>query len=290
MMPRILYNLMFLFIFSSCSTSPSVESTSKTEVPPSNPTLHKKTSPSLKDTTTQRLTVKQDTIQEELKCSCSSFQYINGFAKNDLNFSKHNLTEDTLAIWASHPDRLRIKSLSLSNFDTIPLALSMFKNVETIRFGRIDWRPIKNLPHFPHLKHLIFMGKEVDFNLFADQLHQIETIIAHKSKLTGLKSFSSLPKLKQFKIAHAGFDTFPTDFESLTCLHYFQIGAMTHGNVNLNEIDLSLMPCLQFVQFLSWHKNMTGIPKGIENIKTVKIHHANLTKAEKAQLKSKGKN
>lgn len=35
---------------------------------------------------------------------------------------------------------------------------------------------------------------------------------------------------------------------------------------------------------------MTGIPKGIENIKTVKIHHANLTKAEKAQLKSKGKN
>jgi len=90
--------------------------------------------------------------------------------------------------------------------------------------------------------------------------------------------------LIEFKFEGTSFNTFPTDFNSLQCLKYFK----THSSndlIDLSKIDLSKMPCLEFVQFHSWRDNLSGVPKGINQVKTVKVTHTNLTDEEKIKLK-----
>lgn len=201
-----------------------------------------------------------------------------------LRFSGRGFTTDTLTNW-DNENALKIKSIELSGFDSIPLNFSKFKNVETLTIGYMDWDTVVINEVFPNLKKLNLFGKYLSLDNNPSWLKNIEVIHAEKSKIIGLKSFRQTPNLIEFKIGFSGFDHFPSDFNSLKRLKYFQTGAHTHGTIDLTKISVENMPCLKFVEFHSWRGNLSGIPKGIESVKTVKVHHTNLTKEEKAKLK-----
>lgn len=178
-----------------------------------------------------------------------------------------------------------IKSIRLRGYDTIPEDFKIFKNVETIVVG-YHWTTFSGigLENFPKFKKLFVFAKKLDLSNNPKWLQKVEVIQAQKTHIIGLESFSQLPKIVKIKMAYGGFDNFPSDFESMKCLNFFQIGAYGNGKIDLTEIDLSNMPCLKFVQFQSWAKMIFGIPKGIEKIEKVKISHDNLTKEEKEIL------
>ena len=179
-------------------------------------------------------------------------------------------------------------SLSLIDFDTIPIELKMFENIERIRLRGINSNNIFGLEMFNKLRILeTEMLWEFDLSNNPKWLKNIEIIHSNKTKFIGLNSFKQLPNLKEVKISFSGFEPFPKDFESLKCLKYFQTGAHRFGEIILSEIDLSKMNCLEYVELHSWWKNLKGIPKGIETVNKVKIHHGNLSKREKEILKNK---
>lgn len=202
----------------------------------------------------------------------------------DVSFSNRTFNKDTLEKW-NRTKALRIKTIQLKEFDTIPIAFKRFENVETLILSKVDWRPITIQDIFPKLKKLKVLGKLLDLSHEPDWLEKIEVIHAEKSQIVGLESFNKLPNLIEFNVGGTSFDNFPSDFNSLQCLKYFKIHSSIGGTIDLNEIDLSNMPCLEFVQFHSWSDNIKGIPFGIDQIKTVKIFHSNLTKEEKNRLK-----
>ncbi len=85
-------------------------------------------------------------------------------------------------------------------------------------------------------------------------------------------------------LSFSGFDESTSDFESLLCLKSFEIGAYTFGRLDLAQINVNKMPCLNIFYINSWQNNLTGIPIGLNKIKKFRIHHSNLTKAEKVLL------
>ncbi len=187
----------------------------------------------------------------------------------------------------SKEQKLAIKSLYLPHFDTIPEEYGELENVEFLHVGYIDWREVNGLDLFPKLKGVRFWGKTVDLSDNPKWLQNIEVIEAEKSRLIGLKSFKSLPKLKEIRFAFSTFDVFPSNFESMQCLQKCSFGAyLGRDSIDLNRIDLSKMPCLEYGEFHSWHKNFKGLPKGMDGVKTVKVLHGNLTEEEKQRLKN----
>jgi len=226
-----------------------------------------------------------DTIIEN-KCNCNweveklSYYLDLTFSNNGTNFSL-----DTLNEWKDNPKRLKIKSIRLIDFDTIPKEMGIFENVERISLRGINSQHITGLEVFPKLKILeTDMLWEFDLSNAQKWLRGIEVIHSNKTKFIGLKSFNELPNLKELKISFSGFVPFPKDFSNLKCLNYFQSTAHRFGEIDLNKIDLTKMPCLKYVEFHSWWKNLKGIPRGIEKIEKVKIHHGNLTENEKEIL------
>jgi hypothetical protein len=96
---------------------------------------------------------------------------------------------------------------------------------------------------------------------------------------------TQMPGLKEMKLSFSGFDAFPSDFDSLKCLSYFESRAHAFCQVDLALLNLAEMKCLKYIEFQSRSDNMNGIPNGIDDIKTVKMGHPNLTKKEKEELK-----
>lgn len=208
----------------------------------------------------------------------------------DLKFSNNRtpFSLDSLNKWKYSPKSLEIKSILLVDFDTIPTEMGVFKNIERIRVRGVNSNNIRGLEVFSKLRIIeTEMLWEFDLSNTPKWLEKIEVIHANKTKFIGLNSFKQLPNLRELKISFSGFEPFPKDFISLKCLSHFETGANRFGSIDLKEIDLSKMPCLEYVEFHSWWKNITGIPKGIESVEKIKIHHGNLTKKEKEKEKLK---
>ncbi len=204
----------------------------------------------------------------------------------DLTFSNNGkvFNLDSLTKWINNPARLKIKSLRLRDFDTIPSEMSIFVHVESIYLEAINHKNVQGLEIFPNLRILKAEEERFEFSEYTKWIKNIEVIHANKTKFIGLKSFNQMPKLKEVKLNFSGFDTFPSDFEDLKCLSYFQTGAHTFCELDLSQLNFSKMPCLEYVEFQSWRENIKGIPNGIDKIKTIKISHPNLTKTEKEKL------
>lgn len=206
----------------------------------------------------------------------------------DLTFSNNGkpFDLDSLERWKNNPEKFKIKSLRLRDFDTIPVEMALFENVEYIFIEAINYNNTQGLELFPKLRKIRAEGERFLIDENSAWISKIEIFHANKTEISGLKSFKQMPNLKEMKISFSGFDVFPSDFSSLKCLNYFQTGAHTFGEIDLSKLDLSEMPCLKFVEFHSWRTNIKGIPTGIDQIETVKISHGNLTKTEKEKLKS----
>lgn len=244
------------------------------------------TAVSVVDSLTSIDTVELDTIKQ-LMCECNN-KTSKVPNRADLEFDFYKFNVDSLSAWKGEK-ALEVSSLSLDGFDTIPNDFKIFKNVETLILGYIDWDTVTVGDIFPNLKQIKLWGKFLDVSNNPKWLETVEVIHAQKSQIIGLKSFKQTPNLIEFEVAFSGFDSFPSDFTSLKCLKYFQIAAHFYGTIDLSNITLDKMPCLHFVEFQTWGDGISGIPLGIENVKTVKVPHANLTAEEKATLQQKKK-
>ncbi|KXX66939.1 hypothetical protein [Flammeovirga sp. SJP92] len=204
----------------------------------------------------------------------------------DLTFSNNgkHFNTDSLTKWMDNPERLKIKSLRLKDFDTIPSEMAIFENVESVYLEAINNKNVQGLEVFPRLRILKAEEERFEFSEETKWIRNIEVIHVNKTKFSGLKSFKQIPKLREIKLSFSGFDNFPSDFETLKCLSYFQTGAHNFCEIDLTQLDFSKMACLKYVEFQSWRGNLNGIPSGIGKIEKVKISHPNLTKEEKEEL------
>lgn len=207
----------------------------------------------------------------------------------DLSFSNNGkpFSLDSLTKWIDNPERLKIKSLSLKDFDTIPAEMSIFENVESVYLYAINHKNVQGLEVFPKLRILKAEEERFEFSDETKWIEKLEVIHVNKTKFSGIKSFNQMPNLRELKISFSGFDSFPQDFSNLTCLTYFQTGAHTFCEIDLGQLNFSEMRCLKYAEFQSWRENLKGVPKGIEHVKTVKISHPNLTEKEKEKLGKK---
>ena len=241
-------------------------------------------------------TISRSTETKVSSCDCSTKQYLQP-QWSTISFQpsgKLNKEDQaTFEKWSNDSLRLTVTSLKFYRSDTIPDKFKVFENVEQVILKDVwskDYqkgKSIYGLDIFPKLKTVVFWGCSVTLDPTAKWLKRIEKIYAEKTNIAGMDSFSATPDLHELYMAFSGFNVFPKNIESLKCLSKVTFGAYTFGNINLADIDVSKLPCLQYIEFLTWTDNMTGIPVGIEtsSLKTVKIHHQKLTDKEKEIIK-----
>jgi len=225
--------------------------------------------------------IKPTKIIDKDSCECNWIQEKLDY-HTDLTFSNNSkpFNLDSLKKWVNNSDRLNIKSLTLIDFDTIPLGMSMFKNVESIYLRALNHKNVQGLEIFPNLRILKIQEERFQLSENTKWIKNIEVIHANKTRFSGLKSFNQMPNIKEVRLNFSGFTPFPQDFNNLKCLSYFQIRSSVFSVIDLTQLDFSSMACLKYVEFHSWG-SIKGTPNGIEKIKTVKINHLNLTKQEK---------
>jgi hypothetical protein len=268
---------LLLFVSASCN-----HKTAETETPEATT-----------DTTITRDILSLEPFQEESvtkdACECRPQKFEKHLFRADIVFNNNypgKLDLDTLQYWVNNPDRLKIRSIELIGFDTIPEEMGIFENVEELEI-RMGMRPsVVGLGHFPKLK---FLNAEECY-FFVDSssvwLSNLEVLVAIKSKIIGLESFGQMKHMRELRLSYSGIEPLPSCFEKMKCLEHFVLGVPI-SKVDLNQFDFTEMSCLDFVQILSWNNLITGIPKGVSSVEIVKISHPSLTQEEKERLRSR---
>lgn len=272
-----------LFVFVQCNEPRQKESIPTQDAVSALDTIETETIDIVHSVVTEDTNITSD---PEPVCQCPEYTYQRIHRRDALRFYNYRDTFDikNLDAWKDS-NYLDITSIEFTRFDTIPEEFALFKNVETVILSYIDWGSVVVPDIFPKLKHVSVWGKIVNLGNNPKWLKGIETFTAEKSQIVGIKSWKQLPNLRYFSIGHSGFDQFPSDFESLSCLQHFTIGAYHGSRIELSDLDVTNMPCLKYLKLLSWSKNLNGIPSGLENIKYANIHHAQLTEQEKVFLR-----
>lgn len=278
MTKRILEILIIALVFQSCQQKSEDKSNGKVQLDETT----KEVEPILKSDSSS---IQNIETNYKNSCDCDwDVEKLNHYA--DLTFSNNGnpFNLDSLTKWIDNPARLNIQSLRLIDFDIIPSEMSIFENVESIYLEAINHKNVQGLDIFPRLRIIKAEEERFELNENTKWIENIEIIHANKTKISGLNSFNQMPNLREIKLSFSGFDTFPSDFDNLKCLTYFQTGAHSFCEIDLTQLDFSEMVCLKYVEFQSWRENLNGIPSGIGEIETVKISHPNLTKKEKEKL------
>jgi len=200
------------------------------------------------------------------------------------HYSKKNKQDSIFNIYSTDSLRLTVKSIYFSCFDTIPKKFAVFKNVEHIVIGEGN---LFGLDMFPDLKYVSFWSTLIEVNSSEKWLSRIEGIYAEKSFVKGLLTFKTTPNLKEIVFAHSRLEPFPSDFDKLKCLRRITLEAH-RGNIDLSQIDLSLNPCIEQVEFNTYYNAFSGIPQGLDTNRTFEliINHQKLTKEEKEIIKT----
>jgi hypothetical protein len=230
--------------------------------------------------------------QTKHHCDCSSLDSTRWFSAGP-RFQNYNNVKEVKSrndsAWNKYSNdslRLTVKAIQLWDYDTIPAKFGVFKNVEKITLS--TRQGINGLDVFPNLKEVNFFDSVIKIDTTETWIQRIEIFSAEKTKIERLKSFRSLPNLVQIKMGFSGFDKFPSDIESLSCLKELQLGAYMFGSLDLSTIDLSKFICLKKVTFQTWYESMSGIPKGLNDTTKVlelEVSHKNLTTEEKGKIK-----
>ncbi|KAA3622837.1 MAG: hypothetical protein DWQ02_25495 [Bacteroidetes bacterium] len=228
-----------------------------------------------KDQVAQTAPLKENqTALPDSTCTCDTLKAKLNF-HSDLTFSNNGRPFDTLVLapWKNNPDSKKITSLTLIDFDTIPQAMKVFDQVDKVFLQAINHKNVQGLEHLPNLKYLVAEEERFQWDSTTTWIQNLEVIIANKTSIAGLNSFRRIPNLKQILLSFSGFEEFPQDIGFLECLSFVDIGAHTFGSIDLSKINFSQSNCIQEIAFHSWHKNITGLPIGWENIPNVNINH-----------------
>jgi len=167
--------------------------------------------------------------------------------------------------------RTRIHTLSLNGISDIPDSFRVFSNVEHLVYvgsGMRTKNPVlKGADIFPKLRVLeIWGGGRLDTT--AEYIRRIEVLLMGKSVLEGLRSFKHLPGLKVIRMHHSGFDVFPADISSLSCLQEITMEEYRFGRADLGQIDLEKLACLRKARFSG---ETDKLPQGLADSSRAKI-------------------
>ncbi|MGQ3130448.1 MAG: hypothetical protein ACT6RE_00555 [Flavobacteriales bacterium] len=168
--------------------------------------------------------------------------------------------------------RTRIRTLVLNGISDIPDSFRIFSGVEKVVYSGGGPRgkdpALKGAGIFPKLRVLeIWGGGRLDTT--AAWLHQIEVLITGKSAMAGLRSFKQLPNLKVIRMSHSGFDVFPSDISSLSCLQDITLAEYRFGTADLAQLDLKKLPCLRKAHFSG---QTNHLPQGLADSSRAKIN------------------
>lgn len=223
-----------------------------------------------------------------VETECEPIHYTRNYS-TDIGFqkSKHfeSKNERLFQKWSQDSLINIVTSITFRGYDTIPKKYAVFRKVQRISID--SRRNIYRLDLFPKLRTIHFFASEINLDTDENWPSRIEVLIAQKTKITGWKSFLKTPNLKVLYLAFSGFDSFPTDLESVSGLQELTLGAYTFKELDLSTLDLSQNRCLKKVTFQTWYNNLSGIPKGLfsSNIKELEISHQKLTSSDKQMLK-----
>lgn len=177
--------------------------------------------------------------------------------------------------WEQHTHdsiRTRIRTLVLNGISDIPDSFRVFSGVEKIVYsggGPRGKNPaLKGAGIFPKLRVLeIWGGGRLDTT--AAWLSRIEVLITGKSAMAGLRSFKQLPNLKVIRMSHSGFDVFPSDISSLSCLQDITLAEYRFGTADLAQLDLKKLACLRKAYFSG---QTNHLPQGLADSGRAKIN------------------
>jgi hypothetical protein len=231
-------------------------------------------------------------VNVKANCTCPAIDPGDIFPGRRLIFYNHDDKEmrarndEQWKAYSHDSVRLRVNTISFSDYDTIPARFKIFENV--VRVVIQSRKGIAGLDNFPKLKKVEFFLSTVTLDPNDAWLKTIEVLVVEKTDIAGLMSFKSMPNLVQLHMAFSGFDQFPSDIESLTCLRELTLGAHRGGPIDLKGIDLTKFKCLKEARFITWYNTLTGIPRGLQdpNVNIIlEVEHGNLTQTEKSKLK-----
>lgn len=171
--------------------------------------------------------------------------------------------------------RLRVKTLTLNGFDTVPAMMHVFKNVEHLYLtgsGQLFGKPaqLAGLNQFPKLISVNIEGCNIIIDSTDTWLKKLEALLMIKSKVKGIRSFKQLPHLRSLVIGHSGFDYFPKDLDALTCLREIDIEEYKFGigHIDLRHMKLHHFTCLKKLRV--WGGG-AGLPQGLDSIGKIEL-------------------
>jgi hypothetical protein len=231
-------------------------------------------------------------VIEKRECDCSPINPLSSGPgsptfHNHENFSGTKTRNDIeLAKYGKESTRLKVTSLQLRDYDTIPDKFAVFENVERVMISTRSG--VKGLDKFPKLKEITFFDSEVKVDTTEKWLKRIKIFNADKTRIIGLGSFRYMPNLVSLHMGFSGFDMWPKDIQNLECLQTLILGAHCFGEVNLSTIDLSNFKCLKKAIFSTWYNTLSGLPAGLDDTSKIielEVSHEKLTRAEKSEIK-----
>jgi hypothetical protein len=221
---------------------------------------------------------------ESFDCNdCEKYQN-KKYHLTQINFSNEYFLEneqDSIFKYYSNDSlRLSITSIGFAFFDTIPSKFKIFENAENIRLTSCN--TTQGIDMFPKIKSICIFGSVITINQSEKWLKNIQGFYAIKTWISGIQSFSDMPKLQEIVLRYSAFDKIPSGFGANKCIKNIEFFAYA-GKGDLNEIDLTNLKCLKSVTLHSWYGPMTGIPKGIDSAQNfnLNIYHKQLTEQEK---------
>lgn len=213
---------------------------------------------------------------------CEKYEKPNNYLPQ-INFSNdyYAINQDSLFdYYANDSLRHSIKSIGFMFFDTIPSKYKIFENVETVRLT--SCANTIGLEMFPKIKTLAIFGASITIAENEKWLGRLQGFYAVKSWISGITSFSCMPRLQDINLQFSSFDKASFEFDNNKCIKNIEFYAYA-GEADLTQIDFTNLKCLENVTFHTWYGPMTGIPKGIDTTRNFKlyIYHKNLTEQEK---------
>ncbi len=226
------------------------------------------------------------TFGQTTKCNCKKYENRNLNLNCDILFSDNanEFNIEMLKKWEDIKKCDKVKSISFTDFDTIPKAFKRFRNVEKLRIVCINKHNTFGFHYFPKLKELILEETKLIITDSTLWISKIEKLTTNKTELKGIKSFRQFKNLKELNMSFSGFDQFPDDFNSLNQLKFISLVGHTFGSINLIEIDFNKLKQMEYFEVNCWFDKIRGLPLGLNKKVCTKINYEGILKINKKKL------
>ena len=274
-------NTLIIFFFIGCRNDNSSTRSTKNNTLKNQPEVESKSITS--DNEIQKCNCDTNTVFDHLRANLSLVYYNSSLSKG---------SKDSLRFYTSTDSLINsVRSLRINTLK-IPKELFVFKNIEQISFigqqrGDNDTL-LKGLKSFSKLVSINLWGVNLSFKDIETEVSNLTRMRVEKSKVTNFNEIRNLSELNSIYMFHSGLDSLPKNWKNLSCLKKININSHSWGQLDLSEINLHQLNCIEEIEFTTIIDQITGIPEGTDekSLKKIKIRHPKLTSEEKEMIKA----